>query len=114
MRLFLLVAALGLTACTTLGTVTPRPNNQADIIGQGASEQDAIKQANATAKKHCESKKQSYAVIESKTAYKGLVSERANKTIDAVQSIAYIASGKVLPTLASDTDYTVTMTIKCE
>lgn len=114
MKLFLLVATLGLTACTSLGTVTPRPNNQADIIGQGESEQDAIKQANTTAKKHCESKKQSYAVIESKTAYKGLVSERANKALDTVQNIALMTGNKLIPTLSSDTDYTVTMTIKCE
>lgn len=114
MRLFLVLALASLTACTTLGTVTPRPNNQADIIGQGASEQDAIKQANATAKKHCDSKKQSYAVIESKTAYKGLLSERNSKVVDTVSNIAQIISKDYIPTLKSDDDYTVTMTVKCE
>lgn len=105
MKIFLVVAALGLTACASLGTVTPQPNNMAQVVGQGASEQDAIKQANATAKKHCTSKQKSYAVIESKTAYKGLVSEKANKVLDTVIGVPFISS---------DTDYTVTMSVQCE
>lgn len=114
MKIFLVVVALSLTACASLGTVTPQPNNMAQVVGQGASEQDATKQANATAKKHCASKQKSYAVVESKTAYKGLVSERANKALDTVQNIALMTSNKLIPTLASETDYTVTMTVQCE
>lgn len=111
------VALIALTAgCASeqMGNVIPKPNNRYDVVGKGASEDDAMQMSLKTAEATCKSRNMRHVVLGHQTKYKGLVSEQTNKVINTGASIIAALSTKAVPTLSDEDDYQVTMEFSCE
>lgn len=110
------IAAL-LTGCASgpkMGNIIPQAGGVYQVVTSGESKDEALKSALFSAESTCKERKMRHVVTSQKTAYKGMVSEDANRTINKAADIASTLSGGWIPTLSNDDDYQMTLGFTCE
>lgn len=115
--LYLGIFGLALAGCASnppLGNVVPQPGGVYQVTGIAESNDAAMASALYTADTTCKPLKKHHVVTGQKTEYKGIVSESTNKNVNAAADAINGLTGKILPTLSTDTDYRVTLTFMCE
>lgn len=117
MLLAIVAASAILSGCAstpTMGNVIPMAGGKYEVSSMGASQDEAMKSALYTAQTVCNERKMRH-VIESKTtAYKGMVSEEANRTMNVAAGFLAMATKSYIPTLSGDDDYHVKLGFYCE
>lgn len=104
----------GCASSPTMGNVIPQAGGKYEVVTVGASDDEAMKSALFSAESTCKERKMRHVVASRKTAYKGMVSEDANKTMDKAAEVLMLATGALIPTLSGDDDYRVTLGFSCE
>jgi hypothetical protein len=105
-----------LSACGTTGgkgVVIPYENGRFVSTASARAEQDALRDALAAAKDECRERRQPLSVVKQKTEYKGVVAREVVKTAEQIEEILAAGGGKVIPDLATDEDYQVSIEFRC-
>lgn len=115
------IVALGLlaVACGAVGgrkgngIVIPYENGRLVSTASGRTEETALRDALDAAKDECADRRQPLAVVKQKTEYKGVVAREIVKTAEQIEQIILAGAGKVVPDLATDEDYKVSLEFRC-
>jgi hypothetical protein len=115
-----IIAVLAIAALVGCASNPPRPNviplagGTYQAIGFGPTEDYALNASLRSAAKTCKDSKKRHIVTNLHTAYKGLVSEDTNRTLNKAVEVAEAFTMKSVPTLSSKDDYRVTLSFSCE
>lgn len=104
----------GCASSPTMGNVIPLTGGNYEVASMGASQDEALKSALFTAESVCKERKMRHVIASKSTAYKGMVSEDANRAMDKASGFLMLATGAYIPTLSGDDDYQVKLGFYCE
>jgi hypothetical protein len=108
------LAATGITACSTLKTtVIPQSQNKYTVVATAEKQSTAIDGAIKKAQKVCAAKGEKLIVVSHHTKYQG-----AGKTLGQVtkmaSDVAIFDAGEFMPSSRSDEDYKSTVVFSCQ
>lgn len=108
------LAATGITACSTLKTtVIPQSQNKYTVVATAEKQSTAIDGAIKKAQKVCVAKGKKLIVVSHHTQYQG-----AGKTLGQVtkmaSDVAFFDAGEFMPSSRSDEDYKSTVVFSCQ
>lgn len=95
-------------------TVIPLTGGTYQSIGFGPTENYALRSSLRSAATTCKDMQKRHVVTNQQTAYKGMVSEDTNRTLNKAAELAEAVSMRTIPTLSSKDDYRVTISFICE
>lgn len=104
----------GCASSPKMGNVIPQSGGKYEVMTTGESNDEAMKSALFSAESTCKQRNMRHVISSQSSAYKGMVSENANKTMDKAAEIVVMATGAWIPTLSSDDDYQVKLGFSCE
>lgn len=101
----------GCAAAPKMANVIPRPDGVYSVTAGGATESKALQSALYSAEQTCKARSMHQIVTAQKTAYRGLLSEGVNATLNRAADIAGALAW--IPTASSDEDYQITLEFTC-
>jgi hypothetical protein len=115
-RWALVSTAIFLCGCSSpkLGNVVPQAEGKYEIVASSSSNAEALKSALYSAEGTCKKRNMRHVVLSQSSAYKGVVAENTNKSIDTAAKILSSVTGKWIPSLSGAEDYQVKLEFACE
>jgi hypothetical protein len=104
----------GCASSPKMGNVIPQSGGKYEVVTTGPSNDEALQSGLFSAETTCKERKMRHVISSQSTAYKGMVSEDSNKTMDKAAQILTAVTGAWIPTLSSDDDYQVKLGFTCE
>jgi hypothetical protein len=97
-----------------MGNIIPQAGGVYQVVTTGPSKDEALKSALFSAESTCKERKMRHIIASQQSAYKGMVSEDTNKTMNKAAGIISAVTGSWVPTISNDDDYQMTMGFTCE
>ncbi|MFZ3220912.1 MAG: hypothetical protein WA174_12810, partial [Rhodoferax sp.] len=104
MGLAFAVLAVVAGCATAQESVVPLPGGKYEVTSPGETKNEALKASLAAAESTCKARQMRHVVLAQSDSYKGMVSEGANKKIDAAAQVLAVVSNSWIPTLSGDDD----------